>query len=188
MPPMKAMSDLSSGIIDLLSNNSELGLTPDRLRKLAEPQGSQRPSGEPTKFQIHRLSARLGPDLIEDAVRRYEVGESARSLASELQIAPSALLRLLRERNVVVRARFVTPEQEKEMARCYDAGMTMVELEVNHGFSHNAVLRALRRAGVDMRGKGRRKRSERSAAEVVVRPTPTCQGELGPVAQSKSAV
>lgn len=134
-------------------------MTPDNLRELAEPQGRRKPIVEPTKFQVHRLSARLNPDLIQGVVERYEAGESARSLAVEIGIATSALLRLFRERKVVVRPRFVTPEQDKQLARDYTAGMTLVELEAKHGLSHNAVLRALRRGAVEMRGQGRRKTS-----------------------------
>jgi hypothetical protein len=41
------------------------------------------------------------------------------------------------------------------MACDYEADMTMVEIEAKHKLSHGAVLRALRRAGVEMRPKGR---------------------------------
>ena len=44
------------------------------------------------------------------------------------------------------------------MARNYAAGMTVAELKDKHGVSHGAVLRALHRAGVEMRAKAPRKR------------------------------
>jgi DNA-directed RNA polymerase specialized sigma24 family protein len=148
-----------AGIIDLLSNNSDLTLTPDGLRKLAIPQGPRSDASEPGDFQIHRLSARLSAKQIEDVIRRYEAGESARSLAAEVGIAPSALIRLLRERNVVVRRQTVTPDQEEMMARDYEAGMTVAELKEKHGISHGAVLRALHRLGIEMRSKAPRRKS-----------------------------
>jgi len=148
-----------AGIIDLLSNNSDLALTPDGLRKLAIPQGPRSNPSEPGDFQIHRLSARLSAKQIEDVIRRHEAGESARSLAAEFGIAPSALIRLLRERNVVVRRQTVTPDQEEMMARDYEAGMTVAELKEKHGISHGAVLRALHRLGVEMRAKAPRRKS-----------------------------
>jgi hypothetical protein len=141
-----------------LSNNSDVTLTHDGLRKLAIPQGSREALSEPPEFQIHRLSSRLSTEQIEDVVRRYEAGESARTLASEFGVAPSALLRLLRERNVVVRRQVITPDQEQLMARDYESGMTMAELEMKHGLSHGAVLRALHRVGVEMRPKAPRKK------------------------------
>jgi lambda repressor-like predicted transcriptional regulator len=147
-----------AGIIDLLSNNSDVAFTPDGLRKLAEPRESREAPSKPTEFQIHRLSARLGAEQIDDVVRRYRAGESARSLATESGVAPSALLRLLRERNVVVRQQVVTSEQDQTMARDYGAGMTMAELEEKHGLSHGAVLRALHRMGVEMRAKAPRRK------------------------------
>ena len=148
-----------AGIIDLLSNNSDGVFTPDGLRKLAQATELRESSSEPTEFQIHRLSARLSAEQIENVVRRYEAGESARSLATESGVAPSALLRLLRERNVVVRRQVVTPEQEELMARDYESDVTMAELETKHGLSHGAVLRALHRVGVEMRAKAPRKKS-----------------------------
>lgn len=108
---------------------------------------------------MHRLSARLSTEQIEDIVRRYEAGESARTLAADSGVAPSALLRLLRERNVVVRRQVVTPDQEQTMAQDYAAGMTMAEIEEERGLSHGAVLRALHRTGAEMRAKAPRRKS-----------------------------
>jgi hypothetical protein len=55
--------------------------------------------------------------------------ESARSLADEYDVAPSALTRLLRERNIVVRQQVVTPSQEQMMAQKYEAGSAMADPE-----------------------------------------------------------
>jgi len=147
-----------AGIIDLLSNNSDLALTPDELRKLAIHQGTREAPSEPAEFQIHRLSSRLSTEQIDDVVQRYEAGESARMLATESGVAPSALLRLLREKNVVVRQQIVTPDQEVAMTQDYEAGMTIAELKEKHGLSHGAVLRALHRVGVEMRAKAPRRK------------------------------
>jgi len=127
---------------------------------LAIPQGVREAPSEPTIFQIHRLSARLGGEQVDEIIRRYEAGESARSLAAEFGVAPSALIRLLRERNVVVRRQTITSDQEEMMARDYESGMTVAELKEKHGISHGAVLRALHRLGVEMRGKQPRKRPD----------------------------
>jgi RimJ/RimL family protein N-acetyltransferase len=105
------------------SHQTSLSLTPEKLRELAQHGESQNPSSEEPSYQIHRLSARPSTDQIDGIVQRYEAGESARSLASECDIAPSALIRLLRERNVVVRQQVVTSDQEEMMARDYEAGM-----------------------------------------------------------------
>lgn len=145
--------------MDVLSNNSDFPFTPDSLRKLAEIQGSREPSSEPTEFHVHRLSARLRPETIDGIVRRYETGESARSLAQEIEIAPSALLRLLRERNVVVRQQLLTAEQEDLMARDYESGTTVAELKDKHELSHGAVLRSLHRSGAEMRAKAPRRKT-----------------------------
>jgi hypothetical protein len=110
------------------------------------------------EFRIYRLSARLSAGQIEGIVQRYEAGESARTLAAESGVAPSALIRLLRERNVVVRMQVVTPDQEVAMAQEYEGGMTVAELREKHRLSHGAVLRSLHRSGVEMRAKAPRRK------------------------------
>lgn len=148
-----------AGVIHLLSNNSDIALTPDGLRKLAVPSNLREAVVEPPVYQVHRLSARLGPEQVDEIVRRYQRGESATALASEYTIAPSALLRLFRERHVVVRSNRLTSEQDATLAREYEAGATMAELEEKYALSHGAVYRALRRVGVQTRASGRRPRS-----------------------------
>lgn len=91
-------------------------------------------------------------------VRRANSGESARSLALELGVANSALTRMLREEGVKIQRRKVSAEDEQALARAYEAGSTIAELEKRHKLSHGAVLRALHRAGVEMRAKAPRKR------------------------------
>jgi Mor family transcriptional regulator len=145
-------------MIYLLSNNSDVALTPDGLRELAVPQTPSQPLAEPSEFTVHRLSARLGGEQIDEVILRYGNGESARSLAAEYEVAPSALIRLLRERKVVVRQQVVTAEMEQTLALGYETGMTVAELKDKHKLSHGAVLRALHRAGVEMRAKAPRKK------------------------------
>lgn len=91
------------------------------------------------------MEARLGADRVAEVVHRYESGESATSIAKRIDVAPSALLRLLREQNVVVRKHGLTPEQDAMLAMEYKAGATMADLEKKHQFSHEAVYRAWRR-------------------------------------------
>ncbi|WP_460530350.1 helix-turn-helix domain-containing protein [Humibacter ginsengiterrae] len=113
----------------------------------------------PASYRAQALPKRLGPKKVEEIVRRYQAGESARGLAAECDVAPSALIRLLRERNVVVKKRMVTDEDALGMAKDYEAGATMRELEAKYGLSHGAVYRALHRVGVEMRESAPRRRS-----------------------------
>lgn len=82
-------------------------------------------------------------------MRRYEAGESARSLAAEHSVAASALIRLLRDYNVVVRRRKVADDE---------AGATMAALEDEYCLSHGALHRALHRVGVETRASAPRKK------------------------------
>lgn len=91
-------------------------------------------------------------------MRRAETGESVRSLARELDVANSALTRMLRAQGVTIQKRKVSIEDEQALARAYEAGHTIAELEKQFKLSHGAVIRALHRAGVEMRAKAPRKK------------------------------
>lgn len=106
-----------------------------------------------THFRIHGIAARLGKKKVDEILKRYGTGESARSLAKECDVAASALVRLLRENNVIVRRQVVTPELKARLAKEYEAGATVAELEDRHQISHGSVLRTLHKAGVAMRAK-----------------------------------
>lgn len=144
---------------ELLSNHADLTLTPDGIRKLAAEEGGLVPTEETAAFRIHGLEARLGPEAVAKVMSRYESGESATAIAKDLDVAPSALLRLLVRKRVVVRKHGLTPEQDVILAKEYQAGATMAELQKKHQLSHGAVSRALRREGVAMRPTGRRRKS-----------------------------
>ena len=96
---------------------------------------------------------------MSELVRRAHTGESARSLALELGVANSALTRMLREEGVTIQKRKVSAEDERALARAYEAGNTIAELEKSFKLSHGAVLRALHRSGVEMRAKAPRKKA-----------------------------
>lgn len=147
-------------VIALLSNQSDVALTPDGIRKLAAEEGGLVPTEEPAAFKIHGLEARLGPEAVAKVVSQYESGESATSIAKNLGVAPSALLRLLVRKRVVVRKHGLTPEKDTILGDEYAAGATMAELEKKHQLSHGAVIRALRRAGVETRPSAPRRRKQ----------------------------
>lgn len=142
-------------VIDLLSNQVGVALTPEGIRELAAIEGDPEPPTEPSVFKHHRLETRLGRDGVATIVSRYEEGESATAIAKDLSVAPSALLRLLVSKQVVIRKHGLTPEQDAMLAKEYEAGATMAELEKKHQLSHGAVSRALHRGGAKMRAAGR---------------------------------
>lgn len=138
-------------VLGVYSNPLELPLTPEELQNLAEPGDREEGLSSPATYQAHGLSRRLGPKKIADAIRRYEAGESARSIAQHFGVATSALVNLLRDNAVVVRKRRVTENEARRMAKDYDAGATIRELQSKYELSQGAVSRALHRVGVNMR-------------------------------------
>lgn len=148
-----------AGTLDLCSNLSQSNLTPDLLRKLAVLR--QRPDGlnKPVSYRPQELSKRLGEEKVAELVRRVKAGESVRSLARELDVANSALTRMLRAEGATVQKRTVSDDEAAAMTKEYAAGATMREIEARHGLSHGAVLRSLHLSGVTMRASAPRRKS-----------------------------
>lgn len=113
----------------------------------------------PNVYRSHELSKRLGSIKVAELVRRARAGESIRSLARELDVANSALTRMLREESVAISKRKVSDDEAAAMAREYEAGATMAELEKKYGLSHGAVLRAVHRCGAKMRASAPRRKN-----------------------------
>lgn len=148
---------LKADLANVYSNHWDLPFTPDELRKLAEVGDRDDGLSEPISYRAHELSKRLGAEKVSEVVRRAVAGESARSLAEELGVAASALVRMLREQGVPIQRRKVSEEEERALAQAYEAGNTIAELEKQFKLSHGAVIRALHRAGVEMRAKAPRR-------------------------------
>lgn len=91
-----------------------------------------------------------------ELVRRVDAGESVRPLAEELGVANSALTRMLRTQGASVAKRTVSDTTARQMAKEYEVGATMREIETKHGLSHEAVPRSLHRSGVTMRARAPR--------------------------------
>lgn len=146
-------------IANLYSNPLELPFTPVELLNLAVP--GDRNDGLSTQnvYRRHELSKRLGSVKVEELVRRARAGESVRSLARELGVANSALTRMLRDEGVAISRRKVSDDEAAAMARQYEAGNTVAELEKKYRLSHGAVLRSLHRSAVEMRPSAPRSKS-----------------------------
>ncbi|WP_416442549.1 hypothetical protein AB3K78_09080 [Leucobacter sp. HNU] len=144
-----------------MSKNPGHTFTPDGLRMIAKQRPARDATPKAVRERIHRITDRLGKKKVEAMIRRYEEGESAAAIAKEHGIAASALIRLLRERNVVVRRGGVSLNLARTMANEYEAGATVAELEAKHRLSHGAVLRALHRRNVTMRAKAPRSKARK---------------------------
>lgn len=143
----------------LCSNHWDLPFTPKELRNLAVPGNRGEGSSQPVPYRAHGLSERLGQKKVADIARRYEAGESARSISTRYDVSTSAVVNLLRHNAVVVKKRRVTDAEARRMAKEYEAGATMRELQVKYDLSHGAVSRALHRVGAKMRASAPRRRS-----------------------------
>lgn len=139
--------------MDALSKNESIGFTPSGLLVLAKQRPARATASGDTGYRVHGIANRLGKNNVYEILKRYGAGENARSLAREYDVAASTLVRLLRENSVVVTRKVITPEQRARLTREYEAGATVAELEDRHYLSHRSVLRALHKAGAQMRAK-----------------------------------
>ncbi|WP_197479089.1 transposase [Plantibacter sp. H53] len=91
------------------------------------------------------LTQRFTAGQVKRIVADYEAGDSATSIAREHGVAPSALLRFLRQQHAVIRQSGVTDKHAQRLISEHAAGATLAELERRHHLSHGAVFRALHR-------------------------------------------
>ena len=145
-----------AGLVELYSKNSTIALSAEGLRALSAPSSLERPAFKARSRVEHSLTKRLDVSARQDIIRRYQAGESATSIARDYDVAPSALLNLLRAECVVVRQRTVTAEQAERMKQEYESGTTVAALSDRHRLSRGAVLRTLHRVGAAMRPVGRK--------------------------------
>ncbi|TQO21454.1 hypothetical protein FB385_0256 [Paramicrobacterium agarici] len=126
------------------------------MRKLAVVRS--RPDGvnKQVSYRPQELSKRLGAEKVAELVHRVETGESVRSLAEELGVASSALTRILRTQGASIAKRKVSDATARQMAKEYEAGATMREIEAKFGLSHGVVYRALHRVGIEARAQAPR--------------------------------
>ena len=129
------------------SNRLDGGRTADELRNLEVLGTRDDGSREQRPYVPQELSRRLGGETVAMLVERSRAGESATSLAKEVGVAPSALIRMLRDHGVEVQKRKVPDGVAQAMATEYKAGATMRDLEAKYGLSHGVVFRALHRVG-----------------------------------------
>ncbi|GAA2462169.1 transposase [Agromyces soli] len=91
------------------------------------------------------LTQRFTPAQVKRIVADYEAGDSATSMARKHGVAPSALLRFLRQQHAAIRQSGVTDKHAQRLISEHAAGATLAELERRHHLSHGAVFRALHR-------------------------------------------
>ncbi|WP_298868438.1 helix-turn-helix domain-containing protein [uncultured Microbacterium sp.] len=70
------------------------------------------------------------------------------------------MTRMLKAQGVEISKRKVSTEEAADLAKEYEAGATMRELEAKHELSHGAVLRSLHGSGVEMRAKAPRQKPQ----------------------------
>ncbi|WP_432733135.1 hypothetical protein [Microbacterium sp. MM2322] len=84
-------------------------------------------------------------------VERYEAGEMSTDLATELGVAKTTILAILREANVVRRRQSLTPGQVADATLLYESGRSLSQVAEKMSLKQDTIRLALKAAGVKLR-------------------------------------
>ena len=128
-------------------------------RSIERAGGSFRSRSEAVRLAI---GVNLTDQAVQDLVRRYGEGESAKELADALGIDVQRVRRELLAQGVEIRGlsaaqvliqrrkRSITPEQGQELRRRYEAGESRLELSKSTGIGYKSLKLALEEAGATL--------------------------------------
>jgi len=100
----------------------------------------------------------LSVSQVDEMVRRWDAGESRNAIASVMGSKGETVDRALRARGrapVSRRPSAISSEQEQELIRLHNEGVSMATLEERYGCSRPTIYKALRRNGVAVAPPGR---------------------------------
>jgi DNA invertase Pin-like site-specific DNA recombinase len=115
--------------------------------------------GKPIPYIQFHGPRSLSADREDEACRRYQAGETCQEIGSDLGVSRRTIARVLSDHGIErrpptqpnLKLRKLTPEQEAEMCRRYEAGEAGEALAGEFGISGPVFYRVLKRNGVEMR-------------------------------------
>lgn len=123
----------------------------------AVPEGEVLPPTPPRRSSpLHRLS----PEQVAELVAAREAGALVNELAERFGVHRATVINHLERAGATGRrwpGRGLTPEQVPEAVRLYESGLSLVAVGERFEVDKRQVSRALREAGVEIRGPGRGK-------------------------------
>ncbi|WP_082013805.1 helix-turn-helix domain-containing protein [Microbacterium hominis] len=135
-------------IVYLCSNKSTTSVTAAQIRAISDAGGGSERTFQP---RVKRGWNRLNADQHAAVVTRYRNGETSTALAEEYGVAKSTILRILRDKNVMVRRQPLTPEQVSEAAHFYEDGLSLSQVATQLGVNQETMRVAIIKAGVALR-------------------------------------
>ena len=99
----------------------------------------------------HRLTDRLGPEVVEQMVADYVTGATCSELARRFPLSKSAALRVMHERGVAREQKRVTTEIIELAARRYGEGLSLEAFGREVGFSASTLCAVFRAHGINTR-------------------------------------
>ncbi|MFH5208603.1 helix-turn-helix domain-containing protein [Antrihabitans sp. NCIMB 15449] len=152
------MLDLGSFAVDLItaySKRDDLKKTYADLRKQIDT-AKPRPSKPVKTGRTHALKRQVGRAEVDEIVAKYESGISTNQLMAEHHLAKRTIAALLKANGVTMRRQGLTDQDIDHAAILYEEGWSLAWIAANRfdGISPTTVSRALRRKGIQLRGRG----------------------------------
>jgi len=122
------------------------------LLKVAEKEARE---PAPPELVPRSAARRFGSAAVDELVAAYISGAPTTELMKTYGLSKSAVLKLLRDREVPMRRQPLTSEQIQHATALYESGATLVKVSEQLGSPTESIRRALIEAGVTIRPRGR---------------------------------
>lgn len=128
-----------------------------RIEKLVDmvtglPSGCARVS----EYRPHQIDRRLDVETKAQLVRDYQAGIPTTALTSKYSLSKATVLQLLRDADVAMRRQGLSEPDASEARRLYETGLSLARVGAELGYAPTSVANALRKAGVQLRGRHER--------------------------------
>jgi len=102
-------------------------------------------------LQPRNVRRRLGDEVIQQLASEYEAGDTTLVLMERYGLSKTAVLKVLRDNDVVIRRQPLTQEQVSEAIRLYTSGSSLARVASQMSLPSESIRRALDSAGVKRR-------------------------------------
>lgn len=159
-------SNLSVSPVETLyffARNLPQGKTIDDLEKLVATLQRSNVKRPPRAVEKPNVRGRLGPDGVASLVAQYQAGRSLELVAADHGISTSSARRVLLQEGVVMRLAPISADVLRQAADLYATGLGLLTIANELGVVKTTLLRAMKRAGMELRPPNTRRQDPRLA-------------------------
>jgi predicted transcriptional regulator len=97
---------------------------------------------------VHKLQHRLNEVTIAEPMTRYEAGMTGLQLAAEFDTSKASVMKLLRQRGIVIRQSRFTDAEQADIVRLFREGVTQFKIATRLERDRSSIWHVLHRAGL----------------------------------------